>query len=748
MQKYYWSKYFDQHKKIAISPGEFKGESVENLHTSLGQASLSKAVLDLQLPMLVPFSKFHENPLLKILRALKYRSFSEVGYIGGNIITLLVKLDEFALEGKDISSTVIRGANFEYAFLSQTNFTNADLAESNFANVHHSIFSLSFSPDGILIATGNAMGEINLWQADNSKEIFTMRGHKSRVRSISFASDSHFLASGSEDCTVRLWNLKTGTCEKTLDTCDSPIRSIDFNSESCLIAGTGFDGNARIWNSETGEIFNVLAEAGTTISAVKFSPDGHTLAGGCREAKVILWNVDTGLETMLLQGISSFTSVAFNPDGQLVAGGDIDGSVMIWNSYTGELVTSWKAHSETIRAVEFSSNGNLLATGSSDRTIGIRSLQNNVSLNVLNGHTGLVSSLSFNPINHTLVSSSSQDDTLRFWNIYSGECLSVQRGYDSHASLVVFHPTEEVFVSNRKFKEIQIVDAKEYRTLKRFQGYQSVNCIVFDQTGDFLAGSTDKGIRVWNFRTGKYLKSFCKGNSVRSISFNKDAQYLASCDGSRLIRIQTIDSNHSEKILIAKGEWVTEIAFSPISEILACCSSKGIELWNAASGEYIKSIHRSSDRTQSIIFSPDGEVLFGADRENMIKLWNISTGDISSEIRGHEDQITDIALSHDGNTLASASLDGTIKLWNSKTGECLNTLKGHSYWVLSVAFSPNGLCLVSSSKDETIRLWDVKTGQCLMVLTERLYEGMNITGVKGLTEIEKSNLKDLGAFEN
>jgi WD40 repeat protein len=128
-------------------------------------------------------------------------------------------------------------------------------------------------------------------------------------------------------------------------------------------------------------------------------------------------------------------------------------------------------------------------------------------------------------------------------------------------------------------------------------------------------------------------------------------------------------------------------------------------------------------------------------------LWDLVIGKCLKVLQGHGDKVMDLALSPDGNTLASASLDRTIKLWNSKTGECLRTLEGHTYWVLSIDFSPDGLTLISSSKDETIRLWDVTTGQCLKILTGKPYEGMNITGIKGLTEAEKATLKALGAIE-
>jgi WD40 repeat protein len=79
----------------------------------------------------------------------------------------------------------------------------------------------------------------------------------------------------------------------------------------------------------------------------------------------------------------------------------------------------------------------------------------------------------------------------------------------------------------------------------------------------------------------------------------------------------------------------------------------------------------------------------------------------------------------------------------------MRTLTGHIREVFSVTVSPDGQTLASGSADQTARLWDVKTGECLKILkTPGLYEGMNITGVTGLTEAQKATLKAFGAVEN
>jgi WD40 repeat protein len=91
-----------------------------------------------------------------------------------------------------------------------------------------------------------------------------------------------------------------------------------------------------------------------------------------------------------------------------------------------------------------------------------------------------------------------------------------------------------------------------------------------------------------------------------------------------------------------------------------------------------------------------------------------------------------------------------------QTGQVLKTLNGHTSWVFSTEFATGigptdhsaNQVLMSSSADETIRLWNLQTGECLRTLRiPRPYEGMNITGVTGITEAQKETLKALGAIE-
>jgi WD40 repeat protein len=89
----------------------------------------------------------------------------------------------------------------------------------------------------------------------------------------------------------------------------------------------------------------------------------------------------------------------------------------------------------------------------------------------------------------------------------------------------------------------------------------------------------------------------------------------------------------------------------------------------------------------------------------------------------------------------------SVSPWDVQIGQCLQVLTEHTGCVWSVNFSPDVQRLASGSDDRTIKLWDVATGRCIRTLmSDRLYEGMNIQGARGLTNAQKATLRSLGAI--
>jgi WD40 repeat protein len=101
-----------------------------------------------------------------------------------------------------------------------------------------------------------------------------------------------------------------------------------------------------------------------------------------------------------------------------------------------------------------------------------------------------------------------------------------------------------------------------------------------------------------------------------------------------------------------------------------------------------------------------------------------------------------------GELLVSGGSDGRLRWWEVQSGECVRVREAHQGTVQALKVSPDGRRLASCGDDGAIRLWDLESGEPLQTLRrDRLYERLNITGIRGLTEAQKASLRALGAFE-
>jgi WD40 repeat protein len=95
--------------------------------------------------------------------------------------------------------------------------------------------------------------------------------------------------------------------------------------------------------------------------------------------------------------------------------------------------------------------------------------------------------------------------------------------------------------------------------------------------------------------------------------------------------------------------------------------------------------------------------------DQTVKLWDAESGDCLRTLSGHGAGVMSVAWSPDGRRLASGSVDQTVKLWDAESGDCLRTLSGHGNWVNSVAWSPDGRRLASGTSDGAIVVFGTET---------------------------------------
>jgi WD40 repeat protein/tetratricopeptide (TPR) repeat protein len=268
------------------------------------------------------------------------------------------------------------------------------------------VWSIAFSPDGCILASGSNDGSIKLWNVSMDEVLQTLTGHSQSVYSVAFSPDGRILASGSNDETVKLWNVDTGQVLQTLQGHESKVHSVVFHpTKSILVSGSddktilwevdantskelqtlpGYetiafspDGNIlalasndktiKLRNISTGKMLETQQKPDKSVKKFAFTPDGKILASGGKN--IILWEVSTGKKLQTLPE-SDVRTVAFNHDGRILVSNSINDTIKLWGISTGRVLKTLKGHGKSsVCAVAFSPCGRFLASGNFDKTV-------------------------------------------------------------------------------------------------------------------------------------------------------------------------------------------------------------------------------------------------------------------------------------------------------------------------------------------------------------------------------------------
>lgn len=425
-----------------------------------------------------------------------------------------------------------------------------------------------------------------------------------------------------------------------------------------------------------------------------------------------------------------FYSVDFSPDGQFIASGSSDETVKLWDIKNQKLLHTFEGHTNIVYSVAFSSDGRFLVSGSKDGSIKLWDIKNKKLVLTFENDSVSVLSVAFSP--DGLFIASGSYSTVKLWDIVNQRLIHTFES-DSNTSRflsVTFSPDGRFIASgsgdlsnNKHIVSLWDIQSKELAYA--FDGHaQEVYSVAFSPDGQYVAsGSGDKTIKLWNILERRLLFTFeGLSKNVLSVAFSPNGRFIASASGDNTVILWDIQN----KIMIQSIEGhfinVRSVVFSPDGRLIAFGSFDGtITLWDIQNNKLIHSFEgyiRAGYDIKTVAFSHDGQFIASGSKDNSIKLWDIQNQNLAYTFEGHAEKIHSVAFSPDDQFIVSGSNDNTVKLWNIQNQKLIYTFEGHTKPVYSVAFSPEGGLIVSGSSDSTVKLWDIDKQELVHTFAE------------------------------
>lgn len=468
------------------------------------------------------------------------------------------------------------------------------------------VSSIAWSPNGSLLAIGDAEGSIHFWEFTDSTESFvrtqTFGDHTNIIGGLDFTPDGYTLASASWDGTVKLWEVADGQLQHTLAGHTDCVHRLVWSFDGQCLASGGSDGKILLWDVERRDYKLALKDHTANIWGLAFAPDGRRLLSGSEDGTLREWDITNGQSIRIIQSYAAaIFDVDWSPDGKQLVSGAADRSVTVWDLHTAKSVRRFCEHRGSVGSVGWSSNGQWIASSGSDNTIHLWNLTSDDSFKSFShpDDTGN---------NHRARLTWSPDGGHLAWDMLRGGVQVFEVGTD--------HP---------RWMELEFTTWMYH--------------ISWRPEGKVLAGAgDDRKVYIWDAEREELLQQMAGHHSpIRRVAWSPAGTQLASAGGdSERGELIVWDPQQGDRLYTFAGQSgiVFALAWGLIDKVVVSGSSDGrLQWWDIQSGACLWDREAHNGAVRSLRRSPDGTKLASCGDDGTIKIWDQQNGDCLQVLR-------------------------------------------------------------------------------------------------------------------
>lgn len=366
-----------------------------------------------------------------------------------------------------------------------------------------------------------------------AEEVTQLLGHSGEVFACTWSPSGAVLASGSGDGTARIWAIPPGPSGEAAK---AALREpLVLRHEP---GGAGEGRGEASGAAEPGEGAQGKTRLQTDVSTLDWSADGLRLATGSYDWVGRLWDAGGALQLRLVGHRGPIFAIRWNRRGDLVLTGSTDKTVIVWDAATGAMRQQFAFHASPTLDVDWKNN-TMFASCGADGKVFVCRVGDAEKTREFSGHSADVNAVRWDP-STTLLASCSDDGTAKVWSLKQEGPLVDLRLHTKEIYSIKWSPTGPG--SNTPARPLVLATASFDATVRLWdpvtgaclaclaQHSEPVYSVAFSPDGEFLAsGSLDCWLHVWAVNGGALVRSYKGGGGIFDVSWNREGDRLAAC---------------------------------------------------------------------------------------------------------------------------------------------------------------------------------------------------------------------------